>query len=304
MLVPRAEPSARSEPELEEQLSFGVIARCLGRNRRSLLVATLVLAVLGAIAGLMQQTIYRATVVFALVPPPFATRSSLGSLEGSLSSLGGLAGGLAGGLGGREGIATEPTVNLGVLKSTDLARQFLQNNHLTERMARASHEWLFGGIGGKTPPLEDGVKYFREDVVTVTPSTSPGVFQLEVEWPNPREAAAWANSLVAFGNARLSSQEAASSERRLTFLLGQLQTEHIVQVQDVLGELIAEEEKNLAVTTNADAYAFRVIDPAFVPLHKAKPHRTLIVLLAALTGLILSSLFVLARASARGTLYA
>lgn len=301
MLVPRTE---RSGPELEDQLSFGVIARCLGRNRRILLTTMITLAVLGAIAGWVQQPIYRATVVFALVPPPFASRSSLGSLEGSLSSLGGLAGGLAGGLGGREGIATEPTVNLGVLKSADLAQQFLQNNHLTEQIGRASKAGLFGHFGGRTPPVQDAVKYFRDHVVTVTPSTSPGVFELAVEWPNPRDAAAWANSMLAFANEHLSAEEAASSERRLKFLLERLQTEHTVQVQDVLSELVAEEMKNLAVTTNADAYAFRVIDPAFVPLHKAKPHRTLLVLLAALTGLILSSLFVLARASARGTLHA
>ena len=80
--------------------------------------------------------------VFALVPPPFATRSSLGSLEGSLSSLGGL-GDLAGGLVGHGGLATEPAVNLEVLKSTNLARNFLQSNQLADRMARAAINTVF-----------------------------------------------------------------------------------------------------------------------------------------------------------------
>lgn len=296
MLVSR---TARSQAELEDQLSFGVIARCLGGHRTALLATTIICAILGAIVAWVQPNIYRGTVVFALVPPPFSNPSSLGSLEGSLSSLGGLAGGLA----ARGGIATEPTVNLEVLKSTGLVRAFLDANHLTERMARASK----GGVFGKGPanvPLEDGVKYFRDNVVTITPSTSVGVFRLDVEWPDPREAAAWANSLIEFANARLSAEAAASSERRLKFLLARLQAEHIDQVQAVLSTLIAEEMKNLAVTTNADAYAFRVIDPAFVPIHKAKPHRTLLTLFAALMGLFFSSLFVLARASARGTLYA
>lgn len=295
MLVQR---TARSGPELEDQLSFGVIARCLGRSRVIVLATAGILALLGGIAAWVQTPVFRATVVFALVPPPFATRSSLGALEGSLSSLGGL-GDLAGGLVGHGGLATEPTVNLEVLKSTGLARDFLESNHLAGRMARARGVW-----GAGSPRIQDEVKYFQEQVVTITPSTSPGVYRLAIEWPEPREAAAWANSMIEFANARLSAQEAASSQRRLKFLLDRLQSEHLVQVQEVLSALIEEETKNLAVTTNVDAYAFRVIDPAFVPIHKAKPHRTLIVLLAAMTGLILSSLFVLARASIRGTLYA
>ena len=294
MLAP---PVVRSE--VDEQLSFGSLIRSLRRNRLTLLIATAIFTVSGAIAAWVQQPVYKATVVFALVAPPFSEQS--GSLEGGLSSLGGALGRVA----GLNLSSTSPEflVNLAVLQSRDLLRDYLVSHHLMELVLEASRpRWNFGGSHSVAANPEDAVQYFRDKVRSITPEVTPGVYRLEIEWYNPRQAAEWANSILEFANAELRETAAARSSRRLEFLTQRLKSEQALPIQDVLSRLIAEETKTLALTVNVDAYAFRVIDQAYVPSRRAKPQRTLITLLAAVSGLVVTSLFILARDSSRGLL--
>lgn len=285
----------------EERLSFGVIARCIWRNRVAVLIATLAFAAFGGISAWIQQPVYRATVVFSLVAPPFSSQP--GSIGGSLLSVTSALGRLGGS--GFAPMGSDLTVNLEVLKSRDLAQEFLKANHLTESMARAAHSvWFLGSREPTKVNIEDAIDYFQDQVLSITPTETPGVYRLAIEWPDPRLAAQWANGIVEFANVHLSDTAATRAERRLQFLRQRLRAESIVPVQDALSNLIADEIKNLELTANVDSYAFRVIDRAFVPSRRAKPHRAMIIALSVLTGLLLISLFVLARESTRGTLYA
>lgn len=273
-----------------------MLARSVWRSRLLIVIVSLAFAIIGVVIALLQTPVYRAKVVFALVAPPFSDQSSG---VGGLSSLGGALGKIAGL--NLSGAGSDFTVNLEILKSRELARDFLAAKGLTNRLAEASQRsWL--GSGKKDPRPDDGIDYFRQKVRSITPTTNPVVMQLEVEWPDAQETAAWANALVDFANNQLRSDAATRGERRLQFLRERMRSENVVQIQDAFSRLIAEEMKSLALTANVDAYAFRVIDPAFVPLKRAKPQRTLIVILAGLFGFAAAVVFVLARDSVTGKL--
>ena len=68
-----------------------------------------------------------------------------------------------------------------------------------------------------------------------------------------------------------------------------------VIVADIFYQLIEEQTKNMMLTMVKKEYVLKTIDPAQVPDTKAKPKRSLIVVLGTMLGGILSVLIVLIR---------
>ncbi len=287
-------------PPLDDSaITFGMLVRTFKRNLRFISICVAAFAVIGVAIALLQPVAFRATVVFALVAPPFSDQQgSLGGMSSSLGAFGRIAG-LA--LGGPD---SSLQINLESLKSNQLIREFLESEKLTGRVAAAARPWWSSNPDNSKVRQDDIVEYFRTRVRTITPSTANGVFQLQIEWGNAQEASAWANAFLEFANGRLRADAVARGERRLQFLRQRLQSETVVTIQESLARLIADEMKGLALAADVDAYAFRVIDRATPPTRRAKPQRLLILLLAMVSGAVLSFFFVLARDSAHGRLNA
>jgi LPS O-antigen subunit length determinant protein (WzzB/FepE family) len=113
-----------------------------------------------------------------------------------------------------------------------------------------------------------------------------------IEWKDAALAADWTNALVEQLNQYLAQQAISRSENNLKYLNEELMSTPVEEMRKTLYDLIASEQKSAMLANTQKAFAFKVLDPAVEPDKKAKPKRSLIVILAALVAGFLAILYV------------
>jgi uncharacterized protein involved in exopolysaccharide biosynthesis len=273
-----------------DDMSVVSIVRTLIRNVKVVLTITVFFAAAAAIYAWLDPVVYRATVEFAVVPPPFSANAGTIGVGSALSGIG-----QALGL-GLPGANRETALEIETLKSRAMVQEFIQKYGLAAILDKGAHIKFRDDPVARTD-AED--RYFRNKIRSIDPTTAQGVYDLNIDWANSSQAAEWANEFMKFANDRERARDAMQYESEIQFLRERMATESAVDVQDALAARIADEEKNLSLTANINGYIFHIIDPAYAPQHRLRPLRTLIVLLATITGFIIAVLFVLMRDSLR-----
>lgn len=276
--------------KVTDDMSVVSIVRTLIRNAKVLLSITLGFAIAAGIYAWLEPVVYRATVEFAVVPPPFSSTTGDVRVGSALSGLG-----QALGL-GLPGASRETALDIETLKSRSLVLEFIQKYGLSALLDKAGRIKFRGDPDAR---MDAEARYFRNEIRSVFPTTAQGVYELNIDWANSSQAAEWANEFMKFANDRQRARDAMQYEREIQFLRQRLETESAVDVQNALAARIADEEKNLSLTANINGYIFNVIDPAYAPQHRLRPLRGLIVLLGSITGFLFAVLFVLVRDSLR-----
>ena len=257
----------------------------------SIVGASLLLAV---IYSLVATEWYRAEVLLA----PSDERSTQG-LTGQLGGLGGLAnlaGISVGGHGTAEAIA--------ILQSRELLGSFIVGEDLLPVLFASDwdserRDWRPESGANGPPDLRDAVKYFQDNVLSVSEETRTGLVTVTVEWVDPELAASWANQLVKRLNQRMRQRALVEAESNVAYLQEQLAGTTLVTLQQSIGRLLESELQKLMLARGNEEFAFRILDPAEVPKQRFRPHRTLIVLAAGILGSIVSLLVILGRRSIR-----
>src|SRR6202008_4844514 len=149
------------------------------------------------------------------------------------------------------------------------------------------------------PDWRDGVKYFGEEVRSVTRDPSVGLVTLGISWTDPQQAADWANRLVKRLNDTMRERAIAESTANVAYLQQELARSSVVAVQQAVGRLLESEMQKLMLARGKEEFALRVIDRAEAPKEPARPQRLLVVALATVAGGRLSLLFVILRHAAR-----
>jgi hypothetical protein len=117
---------------------------------------------------------------------------------------------------------------------------------------------------------------------------------------SPVLAAQWANRLVVKLNTKLRQRAVDEGEKSIAYLNQQIEQTSIADLRNVLFKLIEEHTKSITLAKVNEEYALKVIDPAVPPEKKAKPKRTLMVVLGFILGGMLAVLFVFVRRAVRG----
>lgn len=190
---------AASRAAQDEGVDVLDILLVLARDRRRILIVTLVCLFLGVVVSLLLKPTFTAT---ATILPPQQQQSSASALLGQLSSLAGLGG--AGGL-----LKNPADIYVAMIMSRTSADDLIHRFHLQSVY--------------KTKTMEDTRKAFKSHVTTEM--TKDGVIEIDVKDHNPQLASDLANGLVS-GLYHLTSTLAITeaAQRRL-FFYQQMQAE-------------------------------------------------------------------------------
>jgi uncharacterized protein involved in exopolysaccharide biosynthesis len=257
-----------------DDLSLIELWRLARRNRILISAITGICAIAATIYSLTATPMYRAEVV--------VTETREGGLGGVAASLAGQFGGIAslagldlgsGDTAGRKAQA--------VLKSRNLAEEFIKRNGLTAELT-----------AGSTKPrtLWRAVEVFRKRVVSFRDEKRSGTTTVAIDWKDSMTSARWANEYVALANELLRTRAIEDASRNIDFLNGQISRTNVVEIQHVMYKLIEDQTKNLMLASGRVDYAFTSVDPAVAPELRSSPQRTLIVLGGIALGLVIGCL--------------
>jgi len=279
----------------EDEIDLLEYWRVIWQNRKIIISVTFAAALLAAVISLLMPNIYRAEVLLAPV----------GGEEGK-------GGGLAGALGGLGGIASLAGISLpaggnteealAVLKSRAFIWKFVRDNRLMPVLFAddwdAAHKRWKENDPEKQPGMWDAYRIFSS-IMKATRDKKTGLVTVAIEWKDATLAAKWANALVARVNEYLRQRAIAASDANLKYLNRELARTHVEDIRKALFELISQEQKKAMLANTREQYAFRVLDAAEPPDKKARPKRTLIVLLSTFVAGFLAVIFVFVREGVR-----
>jgi len=259
---------------------------------------TFAATVIAVIVALMLPNIYRAE---ALLAPNDQERagglSALAAQYGGLASLAGID------LGG--GKADKTAMGLEVLKSRKFIAEFIERHDaLVPLMAasgwdsdtgeleidpddydNASGKWIREvWPPKKTIPSSQEAHEEFVDILSVSQDKKTGFVTVAVEHYSPVVAKQWVDWLVEDLNTTIMQQDVEEAQQAIEFLNEQIQSTSLADLQSVFFALIEEQTKTVMLAKVSKEYLFKTLDPAVAPEEKAKPMRSLIVVLATMLG--------------------
>ena len=277
----------------DDEISLRELWDILWRGKWLVIMLTVLFAVGSVVYALWAEEWYRAEV---LIAP--ADENSTTGLSGQLGGLVALAGVNVGGGNSAEAVA--------VLESRDFAREFIEDYDLLPVFY--SDEWDSSAGNWKRddsqdrPDIRDAVKYFHDNILSVTQNRQNRLVTLAIEWTDPEVAAEWAAVLVSRLNARLRDHALKEAETNVEYLRSELAQTNVVTLQQSIGRLLESELQKLMLARGNEEFAFRVLDSATAPKERVRPKRSLIGAMGTLLGGILGVVVVLLRHATRGEL--
>lgn len=289
----------RREEYAEDEINLLDLLLVVAKNKRMILAASFLTACLAAAISLLMPNIYRAEVLLAPVKSDDAKGGGLASALGGLGGLASIAGISVGGGGSVE-------ENLAVLDSREFLWKFVQDKKLMpilfEDAWDAQKKTWKETDPKKQPGQMDVYRLLTKDgVLSVNKDKKTELVTVAIEWQDAALAAEWSNALVEQLNHYLAQAAIAQSQRNLQYLNDELMRTPIEEMRKTLFDLIAGEQKKAMLANAQKDFAFRVLDAAVVPDKKAKPKRSLIVILSALVAGFLAVIWAFIREGLRQT---
>jgi uncharacterized protein involved in exopolysaccharide biosynthesis len=257
-------------------LDFSVV---VWRSRGLVLGCMLVVGGLFAAYALIATPWYRAEVV--LVPVEEDASQGLLGRFGDLASLAGIS----------AGESSRMQANVAVIRSRDLAREFIEQKSMEPELIEAAK----GGFVSRAlasltrgkPSSRDALEFFARKVRVVEEDRKAGVLRLAMMWTERERAAQWANAYAAYADHRLRNAAQLEAEQNVEYLKGELAKTNVPALQQSLSRLLEAEMGKLLLTRGGADYAFKVVDRAIAPKEKTSPKRVLLVLVGSVIGLML-----------------
>ena len=271
---------ARDVLSLErQQPDSNALLSKMWKGRWLILACVLGSAILSAVYALLATEWYTAEVVLT----PVATKNTPG-LPSQVGGLGILAAGLEGlGLAGSH--TAEP---IGVLKSRDLARQFIEEQGLLHVLLADKWDARAGRWNEsdprRQPDIRDAIQYFDKGVLLVNEDKKTGLVTVGIRWKDPKIAASWANTLVERLNDQMRARALSEGEGNVAYLQQQLAISNLVEVRLALARLLETELQKVMLARGDKQFAFRVVDRADVPKWRSWPKRRVVVAVGMLAG--------------------
>jgi uncharacterized protein involved in exopolysaccharide biosynthesis len=253
----------------------------LWRYKFLIAAVTLAAALVAVFLALTATPIFRAEIVVTEVRD-----RNMGGASSLVNQFGGLAS-LAGVNLGSTGAGAE---SLAVLKSRYLVEEFIRRYDLLPLLAANS---------SRPMTLWRGTERFRAGIFQLREDRRNGTTTVLIDWKDPKVAARWANDFVGLANETLRNRVLVESQRNIDYLNKQVAQTNVVEIQRVMYNLIESETKTLMLASSRAEYAFSVVDPAVPPEQRVSPRRTLMVLVGAVIGGFMGTLFALIHAMLR-----
>ncbi|NJD31288.1 MAG: hypothetical protein FIB04_05315 [Gammaproteobacteria bacterium] len=252
---------------------------------RWMVIGCLVLATgLAATAAFIMTPKYRADVVMIPVKAD-DTRSALSSVVGQLGGLASLAGVALGGGGNKDEY-------IAYLRSHDFTARFIEDEKLLPVLFYRKWDAKNGRWNVENPEdvptIADGVELFDKGIRSVQEDRRTGLVTMSILWRDRELAARWANLMVERVNRDLRARAIAESEASIEYLNSEVAKTGVVELRQSLYRLVENQVKTIMFAKVRSQYAFKVIDPAYVPDADkyVRPKRLAMILIGALAGLV------------------
>jgi uncharacterized protein involved in exopolysaccharide biosynthesis len=247
------------------------------KGRWLVLACVVVFALLATAYAFLATEWYTAEAVLL----PAGSKNTQG-LTGQLENIGLLAG-LAGALGGAR--TAEP---IGVLKSRDFARQFIEEQGLlhvllADKWDASKGRWKESDPR-KQPDMRDAIEYFDKRVLLVNEDKKTGLISVGAQWKDATVAATWANALVDRLNDQMRARSLAEGEADVAYLQKELAETNIVEMRLALSRLLETELQKVMVARGDRQFAFKIVDHAEVPKWRSWPKRRVVLAVGMLLG--------------------
>lgn len=253
-------------------------------RRRWLMLACMVLATgLATAAAFVMKPKYLVEVVMIPVKADDA-RSALSSVVGQLGGLASLAGVALSGGGNKD-------ENIEYLRSHDFAARFIEEENLLPVLFAKKWDAQNGRWNVEdpedVPTISDGVRLL-DRIRTVQEERRTGLVTLSLKWRDRELAARWANLMVERVNRDLRARAIAEAQASIDYLNSELAKTGVVELRESLYRLYENQVKTIMFAKVRSQYAFKVIDPAYVPDADrfVQPKRLPMILIGALGGLL------------------
>jgi uncharacterized protein involved in exopolysaccharide biosynthesis len=261
------------------QISLRELWEILWRGRLGVIAMTFLFAVASVAYALLATEWFRAEVLLAPAEEK-STPSFAGQLGGQLGGLAALAGVSIGGGDSSRAVAT--------LRSREFAREFIEELDLlpvffAREWDSVAESWR-GKDKSKWPEMRDAVKYFHENVLSVSEEVQTGLVTVGVEWTDPTVAAVWADRLVEKLNAKLRERALREANANVEYLQNELTQTGVISLQQTISRLLETELQKLMLARGNEEFAFIVIDPAEAPKRRARPKRAFIAVIGTILG--------------------
>ena len=302
----RNQESLRSHA-YDDEIDLRELFRVLWAGKWLIGGITFAVTVIAAIVALMLPNVYRAEALLA---------SNQRDGAGGLSALAAQYGGLASLAGINLGSGSSDKIALGleILKSRKFISNFIQRHDILVPLMAATGWDLETGelkidsdiydVSAKKwvrdvrpprkiiPSLQEAYKVFGEGIFSVVQDKKTGFVTIAVEHYSPVIAKQWVDWLVEDINSTVMQQDVDEAEQAIDYLNKQIAATSLADLQDVFFRLIEEQTKTVMLAEVSNEYLLKTLDPAVAPEKKAKPMRTLIVLVSAIFSGFLAMLLV------------
>jgi LPS O-antigen subunit length determinant protein (WzzB/FepE family) len=183
--------------------------------------------------------------------------------------------------------------NLMAFKSWDPANNSIE--YKSNIFDSSTNTWVRKGtlLKKAKPSSQEAHKEFLKHHLSVKEDIETGLVTVSIEHKSAEVARNWANILVEQINYVMRQEKKDLSSKSVNFLSEQISTTRYAEVKEALANIVQRETEKLMLAEVDEDYVFHTIDPPYVAEEKAKPSRFLIMLIGAIIGMTIASIYVL-----------
>jgi len=301
-------PSSKHTNDFDDEIDLRELFYILLEGKWIIVSLTAFISIIGVIYSLLLPNIYESKAMLV----PVNSSSGISGALGSYSGLAGLAG-ISLPSGGDEGNSAKAIQKISSLSFFE--NNILVNIHLPDLMAvkswnsktntlafdenifnTKSNTWIrdYSYPQQQIPISQESYEVFKQHL-SLSDDKNTGFITLSIKHQSPFVAKQWVELVVNEINAFYSQKDKSESEKAVSYLNQQISMTGLSEIKQVLAQLLQEETKKLTLIEANQYYVFDYIDPPAVMEKKSEPKRSLICILIALLGGMLSIVLVLIR---------
>lgn len=285
----------------DDEIDLRELFTALWLSRRLIGIITATTTILALIYALLTPNQYQATAVLA------PTQQDGGGLSAALSQFGGLAS-LAG-INLVDSKGNEVRIAQQVMQSRSFIEQFIKQSGIAvEVMAvkgwdanadrliidsdiysSTNRQWTRTPPKGRAAEPSPWELYeVFEEMLSVSEDKKSGFVTVSIEYFSPYLAKQWVDNYILAVNLYLQQRKLRRINKNIQYLEEQIEITSVAEMRQIFFTLIEEQIKSKMLVEASPDYAFITVSEAMVPEEKSQPKRGLIVILAALLGIMLS----------------
>ena len=301
--------SIKHPNDFDDEIDLRELFYVLLEGKWIIVSLTAFVSIVGVIYSLLLPNIYESKAMLV----PVNSSSGISGALGSYSGLAGLAG-ISLPSGGDEGNSAKAIQKISSLSFFE--NNILPNIHLPDLMAvkswnsktntltfddsiydTNSNTWIrdYSYPQQQIPSAQESFEVFKTAHLSLSEDKKSGFITLAIKHQSPFIAKQWVELVINEVNAFYRQKDKSESEKAVSYLNQQISITGLSEIKQVIAQLLQEETKKLTLIEANQYYVFDYIDPPAVMEKKSEPKRSLICILIALLGGMLSIVLVLIR---------